>query len=185
MDILDPRLFNLLPEHQTSQANNLWNCALFLTQLANISEQQQQQQQQQPGSSGSMSSHSYSAPQLHRMIDHHSSTAAPAPTPTPQQPHPHHQPHSNVHLPHHFHHHPMAHHPETFLNLNAAHALPNPTEHCLHILDANNEYCSLSLSTNLDEIFTRLLKIKRRNKVSNKYYLRVEKKVKQIKRSLF
>lgn len=35
MDILDPRLFIILPEHHTSNANNLWNCALFLTQLAN------------------------------------------------------------------------------------------------------------------------------------------------------
>lgn len=35
MDIIDPRIFLILPEH-ISNANHLWNCALFLTQISNI-----------------------------------------------------------------------------------------------------------------------------------------------------
>lgn len=35
MDVIDPRIFLIMPEH-ISNANNLWNCALFLTQISNL-----------------------------------------------------------------------------------------------------------------------------------------------------
>lgn len=129
MDILDPRLFNLLPEHHTSNANNLWNCALFLTQLAN-SEQQMNGNNAAVTSNAcngmtGVSGHSISAPQIF-------------PTTT--------TPSNHYHI-------------ENNNNNNNT----NNSENNLLLLDSN-EY--LNLSSNLEEILARLLKLKRRNKAS-------------------
>lgn len=36
LDNVDPRLFVPLPEHASSQANYLWNCALLMSQMTNL-----------------------------------------------------------------------------------------------------------------------------------------------------
>ena len=57
LEIFDSRLFLSLPEH-ASQANHIWNCALFLTQMSHLNNQISQQQQLLPNSSGTVAHHS-------------------------------------------------------------------------------------------------------------------------------
>lgn len=172
MDILDPRLFNLLPEHQTAQANNLWNCALFLTQLANSEQQMSSLGGPNAGTSSAAgllpsnsSNHSYSAPQLHRLAA--TSSNPPLPPQPPASNDTLHQSASVVHvlppaIPHHLsYHHQHHHHDNSSSSSSTEH---HHHHHNLLFFEKDNE--TLTLSANLDEILTRLLKLKRRNKVN-------------------